>query len=79
MAERNDTNPSGGRGNPARNLTHEDRVRGGSRSAQVQVRDALGQFAGKRAGSPGRADDSRGRNRGGQDQGWRGEDGGQRR
>jgi hypothetical protein len=69
MAEReqNTNQSSGRRGNPARNLTHEDRVRGGSRSAQVQVRDALGQFAGKRdqRGGPGRPDDNMGRGRGG--------------
>ncbi len=79
MPDRNDTNRSGGRSNPARNLTHQDRVRGGSHSAQVQVRDALGQFAGKRANatSPGRIDDSRGRNRDNdQGQSGRGQDAG---
>lgn len=36
--------------NPARNLTHEDRVRGGRHSAAQQTRDSHGQFAGRRAG-----------------------------
>ncbi|HYE61931.1 MAG TPA: hypothetical protein VD997_08030 [Phycisphaerales bacterium] len=35
-----------GRGNAA-NLSHEARVKGGQRSAQVQVRDEHGQFAGR--------------------------------
>jgi hypothetical protein len=35
-----------GRGNAA-NLSHEARVKGGQRSAQVQVRDQHGQFAGR--------------------------------
>lgn len=47
--------------NPARNLTHEDRVRGGRHSAAQQTRDAHGQFAGRRAGGEARAAES-GRN-----------------
>jgi hypothetical protein len=35
-----------GRGSAA-NLSHEARVKGGQRSAQVQVRDERGQFAGR--------------------------------
>jgi hypothetical protein len=67
MAERDDTNQAGRR-NPARNLSREDRARGGLHSAQVQVRDSLGQFAGKRGkeqpmSGPGRVDDNRGRHR----------------
>jgi hypothetical protein len=46
-----------GRGNAA-NLSREARVRGGQRSAQVQVRDQHGQFAG-------RADKDRSRGPGG--------------
>jgi hypothetical protein len=70
MADRDDTNQAG-RPNPARNLTREDRVRGGSHSAQVQVRDSLGQFAGKRGteqpmSGPGRVDDNLGRHREGE-------------
>jgi hypothetical protein len=38
-----------GRGNAA-NLSHEARVKGGQRSAQVQVRDEHGQFAGRAGG-----------------------------
>jgi hypothetical protein len=37
------------RGNAA-NLSHEARVKGGQRSAQVQVRDERGQFAGRTGG-----------------------------
>lgn len=40
--------------NPARNLTHEDRVRGGRNSAAQQTRDAHGQFAGRRSGEAAR-------------------------
>lgn len=74
MAERDQNiNQNGRPGNPAQNLTREDRVRGGSRSAQVQVRDSLGQFAGKRdsnqgGGAPGRSDNNMGRGRGGRGQ-----------
>jgi hypothetical protein len=38
-----------GRGNAA-NLSREARVKGGQRSAQVQVRDEHGQFAGRAGG-----------------------------
>ena len=57
------------RANPARNLSREDRARGGSRSASIQVRDSLGQFAGRRENRttpdqpstmPGRQEDRRG-------------------
>lgn len=34
----------------ASNLTAADRSRGGQRSASIQQRDELGQFAGRRAG-----------------------------
>ncbi len=37
----------------ASNLTAADRSRGGQRSASIQVRDELGQFAGRRAGGEG--------------------------
>lgn len=49
-----------GRRNPADNLTHEDRVRGGERSAAMQQRDASGQFAGRK----GSADQNRGNQQG---------------
>jgi hypothetical protein len=40
---------SGGRRqNPADNLSHADRVRGGERSSKMQRRDGQGQFAGRR-------------------------------
>ena len=52
MADQNSNtnrgNQGGGRRNPADNLTHEDRVRGGERSAAMQQRDASGQFAGRK-------------------------------
>ena len=38
----------GGRRNPADNLTREDRIRGGERSAAMQNRDSTGQFAGSK-------------------------------
>jgi len=43
--------------NPADNLTQEDRVRGGQRSASTQVRGPKGQFAGsiRRMGGDARA------------------------
>jgi hypothetical protein len=40
---------TGGRRNPADNLSREDRVRGGERSASMQNRDASGQFAGRKS------------------------------
>ena len=45
--------------NPADNLTQEDRIRGGQRSAGSQVRGPKGQFAGsvKRHGSDARGGD----------------------
>jgi hypothetical protein len=43
----------------ASNLTSADRSRGGQRSAAIQQRDELGQFAGRRAGGDSRS--SRGR------------------
>jgi hypothetical protein len=46
----NDTGSTSGRRNPADNLTHQDRVRGGERSAQMQTRDQRGQFAGRKKG-----------------------------
>jgi hypothetical protein len=49
MAE--DQNRRGG--GRASNLTAADRSRGGQRSASVQQRDELGQFAGRRAGGEG--------------------------
>jgi len=39
--------------NPADNLTQDDRVRGGRRSASTQIRDSSGQFAGRTKGSGG--------------------------
>ena len=42
---------TGGRRNPADNLTREDRIRGGERSAQMQHRDQRGQFAGRKGGA----------------------------
>jgi hypothetical protein len=39
----------------ASNLTPADRSRGGQRSASIQQRDELGQFAGRRAGGEGNA------------------------
>ena len=54
-----------GRGNAA-NLSREARVKGGQRSAQVQVRDEHGQFAGRSDKS--RSRDSQGGNQGGNDQ-----------
>lgn len=39
---------AGGRRNPADNLTRDDRVRGGERSAAMQTRDSTGQFAGRK-------------------------------
>jgi hypothetical protein len=61
-----------GRGNAA-NLSREARVMGGQRSAQVQVRDEHGQFAGRSDKSRGREKDNQqgggsggaGRNEGG--------------
>jgi len=66
MADQNDRNSNqdntaGGRRNPADNLTREDRIRGGERSAQMQQRDQRGQFAGRKGGSSegaGRAGDN---------------------
>src|SRR5437762_7142131 len=59
---RNNQQGGGGRRNPADNLSHEDRVRGGERSASMQQRDAQGQFSGRkgssdsgRGGTPGRS------------------------
>jgi hypothetical protein len=53
MAENQD-NRSGSNGsrrqNPADNLSHADRVRGGERSSKMQRRDEQGQFAGRRSG-----------------------------
>jgi hypothetical protein len=43
-----DVNNNARRRNPADNLTHQDRVRGGERSAQMQNRDQRGQFAGRK-------------------------------
>ena len=60
---------SRGRGNAA-NLSHEARVKGGQRSAQVQVRDERGQFAGRSGG------ESKGRSRSA-DEGASGGGGGQ--
>lgn len=50
MADQNRGNnqDNTGRRNPADNLTHQDRVRGGERSAQLQTRDQRGQFAGRK-------------------------------
>ena len=50
----------GRRQNPADNLSHADRVRGGERSSKMQRRDGQGQFAGRRSGdeSPSSADGS---------------------
>jgi len=48
--QNNTGNNSTGRRNPADNLTHQDRVRGGERSAQMQTRDQRGQFAGRKKG-----------------------------
>ena len=43
--------PNGARRqNPADNLSHADRVRGGERSSKMQRRDGQGQFAGRRSG-----------------------------
>ena len=36
------------RRNPADNLSREDRIRGGERSASMQQRDGRGQFAGRK-------------------------------
>jgi hypothetical protein len=47
------------RRNPADNLTHQDRVRGGEKSAQLQNRDQRGQFAGRKKGE---SNDNRGAN-----------------
>lgn len=52
------TTPGRTRGNAA-NLSREARVKGGQRSAQVQVRDERGQFAG-RAGGESRSRQRRG-------------------
>jgi|GEM_PF-2715313 len=47
--------------NPADNLTQEDRVRGGQRSASTQVRGPKGQFAGSvRRGNDARANGNSG-------------------
>lgn len=48
--------------NPADNLTQEDRVRGGQRSASTQVRGPKGQFAGSvsRMGGDARGNSSNG-------------------
>lgn len=51
MADQGRGNQNIGRRNPAENLSHEDRVRGGERSAQLQQRDEQGQFAGRSKGS----------------------------
>jgi hypothetical protein len=48
-----------GRKNAA-NLSHEARVKGGQRSAQVQVRDEHGQFAGRKGGEGNAQSRSRG-------------------
>lgn len=56
MVDQNRGNQNqGGRRNPADNLTREDRVRGGERSAQLQQRDQHGQFAGRTKGAESRS------------------------
>jgi hypothetical protein len=57
----NQNDTQGGRRNPADNLTREDRIRGGERSAQMQNRDERGQFAGRKQGN---SDNNRGANQG---------------
>jgi hypothetical protein len=52
MAEDQNRRNNSGR---ASNLTSADRSRGGQRSASIQQRDELGQFAGRRAGGEGNA------------------------
>jgi hypothetical protein len=47
--------------NPADNLSREDRVRGGERSAAMQHRDQRGQFAGRKN----KAEEDRNRQQGG--------------
>ncbi len=51
------------RGNPAGNISQQDKIKGGQHSAEQQTRDDQGQFAGKegqgggnRGGAPGRGD-----------------------
>jgi hypothetical protein len=46
--DRGNNQDNTGRRNPADNLTHQDRVRGGEKSAQLQTRDERGQFAGRK-------------------------------
>ena len=56
MAKRNQGN-QGNRGGNGRNrgnsLSQEDRRKGGEKSAEMQTRDAQGQFAGRESGSTG--------------------------
>lgn len=52
MAENEDNRSASNelrRQNPADNLSHADRVRGGERSSRMQRRDGQGQFAGRRS------------------------------
>jgi hypothetical protein len=63
----NNNNNNTGRRNPADNLTHQDRVRGGERSAQLQNRDQRGQFAGRKKNEGG--GDNRGNNPGNDNRG----------
>jgi hypothetical protein len=44
--------PDGRRRNPADNLSRQDRIRGGARSAAMQNRDGRGKFSGRRSGNP---------------------------
>lgn len=57
----NNMNSAGGRRNPADNLTREDRIRGGERSAAMQNRDATGQFAGRKNAEANRGQSNAGR------------------
>ncbi len=53
MAENQDNRSASNgerRQNPADNLSHADRVRGGERSSRMQRRDGQGQFAGRQSG-----------------------------
>ena len=75
MADQNRSEQQGGtqqsgpqqesRKNPADNLSREDRVRGGERSAAMQQRDQRGQFAGRKN----KPEDDRSRQQGGRSAG----------
>ena len=57
--------PDGRRRNPADNLSRQDRIRGGARSAAMQNRDGRGKFSGRRSGNPESKNEANGNNNSG--------------